>query len=320
VISLRHVTTTFASARDRSRSPGARGRSLFRRQQPAPSTASGAETGTALTAVDDVSLEVARGAIHGIIGFSGAGKSTLLRNINLLERPSSGEVWVDGEELTALSADELRQRRHHIGMIFQGFNLVNNHTSVANVELSLRFAGLTDANERRRRAMEALELVDLTAKADSYPAQLSGGQKQRVAIARALATRPNLLLCDEPTSALDPFTTATVLQYLADINRQLGITIVLVTHEMEVAKALADDISVMEDGRVVEQLTVEALQSGSFTPVTRIGRYLVSDGISVRRGPAPDGGGPPEGPTGTVPAQPAPSQTTLDLIGTKAVD
>ncbi len=141
---------------------------------------------------------------QGIIGFSGAGKSTLLRNINLLERPSSGQVQVSGTELTALDDEQLRRARHQIGMIFQGFNLVNNLTVAQNVELSLKFAGEKDRAERRRRAAEALEIVDITEKTKAYPAQLSGGQKQRVAIARALATRPEVLLCDEPTSALDP--------------------------------------------------------------------------------------------------------------------
>ncbi|NUL45710.1 ATP-binding cassette domain-containing protein [Cellulosimicrobium funkei] len=285
MISLRHVTTTFVSARQNTGSRQTSVLSLFRRNRDAslPGAGSTGVVNKVLTAVDDVSLDIAKGSIHGIIGFSGAGKSTLLRNVNLLERPSSGEVWVEGEELTSLPPEELRKRRHHIGMIFQGFNLVNNHTSVANVELSLQFAGVVDAKERRRQAMEALALVDLTGKADSYPAQLSGGQKQRVAIARALATRPKVLLCDEPTSALDPFTTATVLQYLADINRQLGITVVLVTHEMEVVKALADDISVMEEGRIVEQFTAADLRSGAFEPTTPIGKYLVSDGITVDR-------------------------------------
>ncbi|GAA2095090.1 methionine ABC transporter ATP-binding protein [Brevibacterium salitolerans] len=240
--------------------------------------------GTSLLAVDDVSLEVPRGSIQGIIGFSGAGKSTLLRNINLLERPTAGEVWIDGTELTALSEEQLRQARHQIGMIFQGFNLVNNLTVSQNVALALRFAGVKDRTERRRRAAESLEIVDLGEKADSYPAQLSGGQKQRVAIARALTTRPQVLLCDEPTSALDPFTTATVLQYLADINRELGITVVVVTHEMEVVKALADTTAVMEGGRIVERFTAADFARTDFTPQTSIGRYLVSDGIRIDRG------------------------------------
>lgn len=254
MISLRHVTTAFA----------ARGKG-------------------SVTAVDDVSLEIPRGSIQGIIGFSGAGKSTLLRNINLLERPSSGQVKVNNTELTALDEEQLRQARHQIGMIFQGFNLVNNLTVAQNVELSLKFAGQKNRNERHRRAAEALEIVDITEKARAYPAQLSGGQKQRVAIARALATEPDVLLCDEPTSALDPFTTATVLQYLADANRDLGITVVIVTHEMEVIKALADNVAVMEDGRLVEEFPATDLRREGFTPKTSIGRYLVSDGISVRR-------------------------------------
>ena len=261
MISLRHVSTTF---------PAARGKDPIR-------------------AVDAVNLEIPRGSIQGIIGFSGAGKSTLLRNINLLEPPTSGEVHVGGTELTALDAEALRRARHHIGMIFQGFNLVNNLTVEQNVELSLKFAGQKDRAGRRRRAAEALEIVDITEKASAYPAQLSGGQKQRVAIARALATRPEVLLCDEPTSALDPFTTATVLQYLADVNRELGITVVIVTHEMEVIKALADHVAVMESGRVVEQFPARQLQREDFTPHTSIGRYLTSDGISVdRSGPAPE--------------------------------
>lgn len=244
-----------------------------------------------VTAVQDVSLEIPRGSIQGIIGFSGAGKSTLLRNINLLEVPTSGEVRVDGTEITALRGEGLRRARHHIGMIFQGFNLVNNLTVAQNVALSLKFAGVTDTKERVRRAAEALEIVDITDKASNYPAQLSGGQKQRVAIARALATKPQVLLCDEPTSALDPFTTATVLQYLADVNREFGITVVIVTHEMDVIKALADNVAVMEDGRLVEQFPSTDLRREGFTPTTSIGRYLVSERISVRREGTP---GPPD--------------------------
>lgn len=255
MISLRRVSTTFA--------------------------ASGKDP---VTAVDEVSLEIPRGSIQGIIGFSGAGKSTLLRNINLLQRPTSGEVWVSGTELTGLSDERLRRARHQIGMIFQGFNLVNNLSVAENVALSLKFSGVKDKKERRRRAADAMEIVEITDKATNYPAQLSGGQKQRVAIARALAAKPEVLLCDEPTSALDPFTTATVLQYLADVNREFGITVVVVTHEMEVIRALADDVAVMEEGRVVEQFPAEQLHQPDFAPQTSIGRYLVSDGISLRRG------------------------------------
>lgn len=238
---------------------------------------------TPVTAVDDVSLEVPRGSIQGIIGFSGAGKSTLLRNINLLERPTRGQVIIDGTDLTQLNDEELRQARHQIGMIFQGFNLVNNLTVQQNAELSLQFAGVKNKSERFTRAAEALEIVDIADKARSYPAQLSGGQKQRVAIARALATRPQVLLCDEPTSALDPFTTATVLQYLADINKDLGITVVVVTHEMEVIKALTDHVAVMESGRVVERFAANRLHDPGFSPSTPIGKYLVSDGIKIDR-------------------------------------
>ena len=255
MISLRHVSTTFAA---RSNAP--------------------------VTAVDDVSLEIPRGSIQGIIGFSGAGKSTLLRNINLLERPTSGAVLIDDVDLMALSDEELRRARHQIGMIFQGFNLVNNLTVAQNVELSLKFAGVSNANERRTRVAEALGIVDISDKATVYPAKLSGGQQQRVAIARALATRPRVLLCDEPTSALDPFTTATVLQYLADINRELGITVVVVTHEMEVIKALTDHVAVMESGRIVERFAADRLRDKAFAPTTPIGRYLTSDGIHVDRG------------------------------------
>ncbi len=256
MISLRHVSTTF---------PAARGEDPIR-------------------AVDAVSLEIPQGSIQGIIGFSGAGKSTLLRNINLLERPTAGAVHVAGTELTALDGEALRRARHHIGMIFQGFNLVNNLTVAQNVELSLKFAEVSEKAERRRRVAEALAIVDLADRAETYPAQLSGGQKQRVAIARALATRPQVLLCDEPTSALDPATTATVLQYLADVNRDLGITVVIVTHEMEVIKALADHVAVMEDGRVVERFPAAELDREDFAPRTAIGEYLAGGGIRVDRG------------------------------------
>jgi D-methionine transport system ATP-binding protein len=238
--------------------------------------------GGRFTAVDDVSLHIRRGTIQGIIGFSGAGKSTLLRNINLLERPTSGRVLVDGVDLVTLSDAELRTKRHDIGMIFQHFNLLNNLTAQENVELSLKFAGVGKA-ERRRRAAETLEIVDLADKAGTYPARLSGGQKQRVAIARALATGPKVLLCDEPTSAVDPRTTSSVLQYLADVNAEFGITIVVVTHEMNVIKAIADNVAVMEEGRVVEQFDLAELQRPGFHPATSIGRYLVSDEIQLDR-------------------------------------
>ena len=238
---------------------------------------------SAFTAVDNVTLSIPKGSIQGIIGFSGAGKSTLLRNINLLERPTSGRVLVDGTDLTSLGDAELRAARHEIGMIFQHFNLLNNRTAAQNVELSLKFAGVKNAAERRARALEALAVVDLSEKAGTYPAKLSGGQKQRVAIARALATRPKVLLCDEPTSAVDPRTTASVLQYLSDVNARFGITIVVVTHEMNVIKAIADNVAVMEEGRVVEQFALAELARPGFTPATAIGRYVISDEITLDR-------------------------------------
>ncbi|HEY4557332.1 MAG TPA: ATP-binding cassette domain-containing protein [Enteractinococcus sp.] len=265
-----------------------------------------------ITAVDDVSLDVPRGSIQGIIGFSGAGKSTLLRNINLLERPTRGQVLIDGTDLTQLSEEELRKARHQIGMIFQGFNLVNNLTVEQNVELSLKFAGVKNKSERSARAAESLEIVDLADKAAAYPAQLSGGQKQRVAIARALATRPQVLLCDEPTSALDPFTTATVLQYLADVNRELGITVVVVTHEMEVIKALTDHVAVMEAGQIVERFPAHRLHEPGFTPSTAIGKYLVSDGIQIERG------APQEAPGDVVGDSSTPARETVAVAGGQA--
>ncbi|KPN18138.1 MULTISPECIES: methionine ABC transporter ATP-binding protein [unclassified Arthrobacter] len=244
---------------------------------------------SAFTAVDNVTLSIPKGSIQGIIGFSGAGKSTLLRNINLLERPTSGRVLVDGTDLTSLGDAELRAARHEIGMIFQHFNLLNNRTAAQNVELSLKFAGVKNAAERRARALEALAVVDLSEKAGTYPAKLSGGQKQRVAIARALATRPKVLLCDEPTSAVDPRTTASVLQYLSDVNARFGITIVVVTHEMNVIKAIADNVAVMEEGRVVEQFALAELARPGFTPATAIGRYLISDEITLDRAAGREG-------------------------------
>lgn len=229
-------------------------------------------------AVDGVTLDIAQGSIQGIVGFSGAGKSTLLRTINLLERPSSGSVLVAGQDLTALDAKGLREARHDIGMIFQHFNLVANLTVIKNVELSLKFAGVTKSR-RRVRALEALEIVDLADKSNAYPGQLSGGQKQRVAIARALATRPQILLCDEPTSAVDPRTTASILQYLKNINAELGITTVIVTHEMNVIRALAHNVAVLEGGRLVERFDLARLADPAFTPASEIGRLLRNDDI-----------------------------------------
>ena len=203
-------------------------------------------------AVRDVSLHIRQGEIFGIIGFSGAGKSTLVRCINLLERPTSGSVTVDGKEMTALSARELRQARKKIGMIFQHFNLMPSRTVFGNVAYPLRGSGLS-REQIADKVHRLLELVGIGDKAEAYPKQLSGGQKQRVAIARALANDPNVLLCDEATSALDPQTTKAILRLLKDLNEKLGITVVIITHEMAVVKEICDRVAVMEHGRVVEQ-------------------------------------------------------------------
>ena len=211
-----------------------------------------ASGGRTVHAVQDVSLSIGKGEIFGIIGFSGAGKSTLVRCINLLERPTSGSVTVDGKEMTALSARELRQARKKIGMIFQHFNLMPSRTVFGNVAYPLRGSGLS-REQIADKVHRLLELVGIGDKAEAYPNQLSGGQKQRVAIARALANDPNVLLCDEATSALDPQTTKAILRLLKNLNEKLGITVVIITHEMAVVKEICDRVAVMEHGRVVEQ-------------------------------------------------------------------
>lgn len=203
-------------------------------------------------AVQDVSLSINMGEIFGISGFSGAGKSTLVRCINLLERPTAGTVTVDGKELTALSPAELRQARKKIGMIFQHFNLMPSRTVFSNVAYPLRGSGL-NKKEIADKVHRLLELVGIGDKAEAYPSQLSGGQKQRVAIARALANDPSVLLCDEATSALDPQTTKSILHLLKQLNETLGITVVIITHEMAVVKEICNRVAVMEHGRVVEQ-------------------------------------------------------------------
>ncbi|MBJ9966580.1 methionine ABC transporter ATP-binding protein [Burkholderia seminalis] len=202
-------------------------------------------------ALRDVTLDVRRGEVFGIIGRSGAGKSTLLRLVNGLERPSSGRVRVQGVDVGALDEDGLVALRRRTGMVFQHFNLLSAKTVFENVALPLKIAGVPKA-ERARKVEALLELVGLAAKRDAYPASLSGGQKQRVGIARALVHDPEVLLCDEATSALDPETTQSILALLADINRRLGLTIVLITHEMEVIRAVCDTVAVIEQGEVVE--------------------------------------------------------------------
>lgn len=221
-------------------------------------------------ALDNVSLQIADGSIFGIVGRSGAGKSTLLRCLNLLERPTSGRILMDGQDLTQLSDKQLRQQRQRIGMIFQGFNLLHSRNVADNVAVPLEIANMPKP-ERAVRVAELLALVGLSDKAQAFPSQLSGGQKQRVGIARALAARPAYLLSDEATSALDPETTASILELLRDINRQLGVTIVLITHELEVVKAICDSAVSLADGRVVESGSLVQLQAD---PSSRLGRSL----------------------------------------------
>lgn len=205
-----------------------------------------------LTAVDDVTIDIASGEIHAVIGYSGAGKSTLLRLINGLEKATSGEITIGDVTVTGRSEKQLRDVRSGISMIFQQFNLLQSRTARGNVEYPLEIAGVSK-EERKRRATELLAFVGLEGREDAYPEQLSGGQRQRVGIARALATNPGVLLADEATSALDPETSAEVLALLKSVNREFGITIILITHEMEVVRQIADRVTVMETGRVVEQ-------------------------------------------------------------------
>jgi D-methionine transport system ATP-binding protein len=228
-------------------------------------------------ALDDVSLHVKPGEIFGIIGLSGAGKSTLVRCVNMLERPQRGTVLVDGIDITRLGKRELRSARQRIGMIFQHFNLLSSRTVFGNVAFPLEIAGVSK-EEIKDTVVELLELVGLQDRMHSYPSQLSGGQKQRVGIARALANRPKVLLCDEATSALDPETTASVLELLQDINRQMGLTILLITHEMPVIQQVCDRVAVIENGKIVESGPVLDV----FTkPKTEQARRLVRGVIDI---------------------------------------
>lgn len=204
------------------------------------------------TALSNLDLSIKKGEIFGVIGHSGAGKSTLIRCINLLERPTSGEVWVDGVDLTKLGKSQLQEKRRKIGMIFQHFNLLSSATVYENIAFPLRLAG-TSSSEVDRKVKDLLALVGLEPHSSKYPAQLSGGQKQRVGIARALASDPDVLLCDEATSALDPQTTDSILRLLLDINRRFNLTIVLITHEMHVIQSICDRVAVIHGGGIVEQ-------------------------------------------------------------------
>ncbi|AZR72009.1 methionine ABC transporter ATP-binding protein [Anoxybacter fermentans] len=219
-------------------------------------------------AVKGVNLTIKKGEIFGIIGASGAGKSTLIRCINLLEVPTAGQIFVDGVELTGLARRELRKARQKIGMIFQHFNLLSSRTVAENVEFPLEIVGVPK-ERRKKRVKELLELVGLSNRADHYPAQLSGGQKQRVGIARALANEPKVLLCDEATSALDPATTRSILKLIKEINQQLGLTVVLITHEMDVIREICDRVAVMDNGQILEVGEVNQIFVAPKSPITR---------------------------------------------------
>ena len=225
--------------------------------------------GQTIRALDQINLKIPAGSIFGIIGYSGAGKSTLIRLINLLERPDQGQVMINQTDFTALDARSLRQERTNIGMIFQHFNLLQTKTVAANIEMPLKLLGIHKA-EREKRLNELLDFIDLKHKKDAFPDELSGGQKQRVGIARALANHPKILLCDEATSALDPQTTKSVLALLKKINQEQGITIVMVTHEMDVIETVCDYVAVMEQGQVIETGSTLDIFSQPKHPTTKI--------------------------------------------------
>lgn len=213
---------------------------------------------TSIVALKDINLEIKKGDIFGVIGFSGAGKSTLIRCINRLEEPDSGEVIINGKKITSLHKKELRETRSKIGMIFQHFNLFDSRTVAENIAFPLEANGYPK-DKIKKRVDSIIEMVGLTEKADVFPSQLSGGQKQRVGIARALANEPDVLLCDEATSALDPLTTFSILELLEELNKKLGLTILIITHELDVLRYICRNMAVIEEGRIVESGTVEKL-------------------------------------------------------------
>ena len=236
--------------------------------------------GGRVDALKDVSLTIASGDIYGIIGMSGAGKSTLVRCINMLERPTSGKVIVNGQQLDAMTPAQLRAARREITMIFQRFNLLMQRTCLQNICFPMELAGVS-RKEALSRARELLELVGLPDKAQAYPAQLSGGQQQRIAIARALATNPKVLLCDEATSALDPNTTHSILTLIKDINRKLGITVVVITHQMSVVEEICDSVAILDGGVVVEQGSVQEIFANPKTAAAK--RLVAPNGGSAAR-------------------------------------
>ena len=234
-------------------------------------------------ALTDISLDIRQGEIFGIIGLSGAGKSTLVRCMNLLERPTSGKVIVDGKDMTALSEKELRLQRRKMTMIFQSFNLLMQRTCLKNVCFPMEIAGVS-RSQAEKRARELLDIVGLADKAGAYPSQLSGGQKQRVAVARALATDPKVLLCDEATSALDPTTTVSILELLRDLNAKLGVTVVVITHQMSVIEAICSRVAILDGGQVAELGEVQEIFSNPATDAAR--RLVYPGGASVSQCPA----------------------------------
>lgn len=235
--------------------------------------------GSGQPALNDVSFTVPKGAIYGILGRSGAGKSTLIRCLNLLERPSAGHILFNGDDIVQYDKAQLRAHRLRTGMIFQHFNLLHARSVADNVAVPLEIAGVAKA-QRQQRVAELLALVGLSDKAHAFPSQLSGGQKQRVGIARALAAQPDVLLCDEATSALDSETTASVLALLETINRQLGLTIVLITHQLEVVKTLCDHAALLEAGELQESGKIADLLA---SPWSRLRDILLGDGDEERR-------------------------------------
>ena len=234
-----------------------------------------------IVAIQNINLRIEDGEIFGIIGLSGAGKSTLVRCINLLERPTSGEVWIDGRDITKLPKKELLKTRQNIGMIFQLFNLLEQRTLLRNVCYPMESAHM-DKNTARKRAAELLTMVGLGDRLNSYPSQLSGGQKQRVAIARALATNPKYLLCDEATSALDPNTTQSILELLKDINRKMGVTIIVITHEMSVIDRICDRVAVLDQSHIVEMGKVSNIFASPHSEIAR--DLIIPKSVAARVG------------------------------------
>ena len=242
-----------------------------------------ATQGGTVVALNDINLTIRDGDVYGIIGMSGAGKSTLVRCINMLERPDEGNVIVNGKQMQDLRAADLRAARREITMIFQQFNLLMQRTCLGNICFPMEIAGKGKA-EARKRALELLEIVGLPDKADAYPAQLSGGQKQRIAIARALASDPQVLMCDEATSALDPTTTRAILRLIQDINKRLGITAIIITHEMSVIEEICSHVAILDHGKVAETGTVEDIFSNPHTDAAR--RLVYPGGVSLEQYPA----------------------------------